>query len=470
MSNAGIAKQVAHMFQQNFESFCIKIEKETLTPQLAAEFAKQMTACFTDAAREGYREFIESFDKEAKVLTHEGQSYRWKLRASKEYLTPFGRVNLSRNVYQHDRGGACYIPLEAAWGMCGEFATSEIRESVLYCVGLNTPEETEQILRRCSMFKPSATAIKHIVEKTVTFIEQNREMMDQAVRAQEKIPEGADTVVVSLDGTVIMLAEKGVKRGRPNERPSVGNGDEVVRSSWKNAMVGTISFYADGDGKDIAAERLATRYIARMPEEQFPRIKKEIENEVYHALSNGGEHLRRVLLMDGQPALWNYTRQTALFDDFLPLIDFYHSLEHLSRASEALFGKQSPSGQAWYSKWAHKLKHEKHAVRELIRSIDYYRTKRKIKGERRTQIRIEHTFFRRNKHHMDYAFFVAEGLPIGSGPVEAACKTIVKQRLCRSGMRWSRDGGQRILTLRAYIKSNRWSYAWDACMELKQAA
>ena len=62
---------------------------------------------------------------------------------------------------------------------------------------------------------------------------------------------------------------------------------------------------------------------------------------------------------------------------------------------------------------------------------------------------------------MDYATYRAQGLPIGSGPVEAACKTIVKHRLKRSGMRWSREGGQQILNLRVPLQSKCWDAFWN---------
>ena len=54
------------------------------------------------------------------------------------------------------------------------------------------------------------------------------------------------------------------------------------------------------------------------------------------------------------------------------------------------------------------------------------------------------------------------GLPIGSGPVESACKNIVNARLTRSGMRWSMEGGQNVLNLRVHLKSDRWDPAWSA--------
>ena len=63
---------------------------------------------------------------------------------------------------------------------------------------------------------------------------------------------------------------------------------------------------------------------------------------------------------------------------------------------------------------------------------------------------------------MDYALFREQNYPIGSGVTEAACKTLIKQRLCCSGMRWKEKGASIILSLRALIlTSNRWQQFWD---------
>ena len=62
---------------------------------------------------------------------------------------------------------------------------------------------------------------------------------------------------------------------------------------------------------------------------------------------------------------------------------------------------------------------------------------------------------------MDYATYRAAGLPISSGPVEAAAKTVVAHRLKRSGMRWSRRNGQQVLNLRAQVQSKRWDAFWN---------
>jgi hypothetical protein len=86
------------------------------------------------------------------------------------------------------------------------------------------------------------------------------------------------------------------------------------------------------------------------------------------------------------------------------------------------------------------------------------------------ELQKELTFFKRNNRLMTYADFREKGFPIGSGPVEAAAKVLVKQRLCRSGMRWSRSGGQHVLTLRAYMKSGTWDEMWNAYRTIRPAA
>jgi hypothetical protein len=72
------------------------------------------------------------------------------------------------------------------------------------------------------------------------------------------------------------------------------------------------------------------------------------------------------------------------------------------------------------------------------------------------------TYFDNHVHQVRYARYVEQGIPIGSGVTEAACKTLVKQRLCCSGMRWKPEGAQIILSLRALVLTNgRWEQFWQ---------
>ena len=152
--------------------------------------------------------------------------------------------------------------------------------------------------------------------------------------------------------------------------------------------------------------------------------------------------------------------QTPLFDDYDQLIDFYHTTEHLAKAAEALFGAGSPPAQRWYDTYYQLLLEEDQAGQRVVCSMDYYRHARRWSASRQAAFKTERTFFQHNHARMSYAAFRRQGLPIGSGPVEAACKTLVKTRLGRSGMHWSWAGGQRILQLRTFVKSQRWDTFW----------
>lgn len=275
--------------------------------------------------------------------------------------------------------------------------------------------------------------------------------------------------MVSLDGTNVLLREPGVRRGRPQERPR-GEPQEPKDATYKNAMVGTISFYGAVPAGAEGTERLRSLYTARMPEQGAVTFKRDFERQLAIVERQLDPHVHKVLLCDGHRVLWNYADHQERFDDYEKLVDFYHTDEHLSHAAEALFGKQSAAAQRWYAKYRRVLLEQDDGVSALRRSLAYYGRTRRLAADRRQALATERTFFRRNHHRMTYASFRRRGLPIGSGPVEAACKSIVRTRLCRSGMRWPREGGQRILTFRCYAKSALWNEFWETYKQLRCSA
>jgi hypothetical protein len=104
-----------------------------------------------------------------------------------------------------------------------------------------------------------------------------------------------------------------------------------------------------------------------------------------------------------------------------------------------------------FEKYRHVLRHDTQGVEKVIRHLrhlaDHHRKSRKV-------VRAINCI-RHHRHRMRYASFACRHLPIGPGIAEAACKTLVSQRLKRSGMRWRHDGGQAILTLRSLEQRNK---------------
>ena len=131
------------------------------------------------------------------------------------------------------------------------------------------------------------------------------------------------------------------------------------------------------------------------------------------------------------------------------VIDFYHAAGHLDTALAAAYGDTHPKRRAQFEKQRHVLLEDYKGVEKVIRSLVHLRDT----YPRRKKIARELKYFRRNRHRMRYAALKEQGLPIGSGVTEAACKTLATQRMKRSGMRWGEQGDQAIPKRRAQYPS-----------------
>lgn len=447
-------------FKQKMREVCKDFDTEVLTPALSEQVTGALQQALSSAGVSGFRTFLEGYETDAPSVLINETLYRFKQASTKTFLTPFGPMDLSRNLYQADAGGPCSIPLDATWGMTGEFATIEVREAVLFACAHITPEETVDVLNKCALFTPSATAIKHICQETGAFLQGQEEEINEAIRNKESLPEETKVLVASLDGVNVRLTTPGIKRGRPKERPGIPT-EQSTPTAYKNAAVGSLSCYGEVDSDRKTPERLLARYCAQMPEENAPTLKKRFCDEIDHMEDILPDGTIKILLFDGARGLWNYVEDNPRFADYERLIDFYHATEHLSKVAELLFGKGTEKAEDWYQTHYDKLLKQPGAAACVVRSITYHMPLKKRSKTTKDLIARERTFFLRNQQKMTYADFRTRGLPIGSGPVEAACKTIVKTRLGRSGMHWSWQGGQGILQLRTYVKSGRWDAFWQ---------
>jgi hypothetical protein len=464
-----LVKIATEEFEQKMAEFGQNWKTRELTAELAEQVRVGLQESFSHACRKAYKNFLEHYDPQEPLIVWQGRTLRFKTISTKTLLTSFGKIPIERRLYQADTGGPGCVPLDHFWNMNGHFATEDIRQAVCFAMAHMTAEETEQLLQLCSLFKPSATAIKNIVEKVSREIGPHQKALDTKVRSHITHPEQTQVMVASMDGVNVLLREQGARRGRPSERPRQDQAEQK-RACYRNAMVGAISFYGAIQDDKNGPERLNSCYSARMPEDRAVRFKQDFERQLDGLQAKLDPDIAKVFLCDGHRALWNYADHNERFDDYEKLVDFYHTQEHLSKVAEALFGKNSTDGKRWYSKYRTKLLELDAGAESVLRSIGYYSRTHHLSKSRRKDLATEWTFFRRNQHRMQYACFRRRGLPIGSGPVEAACKSIVKTRLCRSGMRWSRQGGQRILNLRCYVKSGLWNEFWDAYKNLRQSA
>lgn len=90
----------------------------------------------------------------------------------------------------------------------------------------------------------------------------------------------------------------------------------------------------------------------------------------------------------------------------------------------------------------------------------YYRNRSSLSVKAGKELDAQLNYFRSHAGKMQYAYYSAAGFPIGSGVTEAGCKELIKARFCRSGMRWNRGSGAKVLQLRAIRLSDQWDSFW----------
>ena len=141
----------------------------------------------------------------------------------------------------------------------------------------------------------------------------------------------------------------------------------------------------------------------------------------------------------------------------MQIVDFYHAREPLALVGRLAFGSGSESGTAWIAARRDEL--DAGDVDVIVREI---RQLARRHPKVRRELRKEVDYFDTNKLRMCYKYFRARGFFVGSGVIEAGCKTVIGQRLKQSGMRWTVIGANAVIALRCRLLSNRWEDLWRA--------
>jgi len=428
-------------------------------PELFRQAVAEFRAAVDGVGRAGFQQLVQACEVADDTLVRDGRVCRFKQAVDKDWMTLWGKVVVSRRQYQPDRGGASVTPLDERCGMVDRFMLPELERVTAFLGARLVPAEVEDSLCEVLPERPSRTAIQQVLATVGQCAEDHAEALEEALEATAPLDTDGDTLVTSWDGVTVPLREPGPKRGRPPERP-VDTDTEMAPTAWKEASVGMVATYLTPlDANHEDPQRVDVRYSSRMPEAKMATLIDSLVDQTERALQQGF-YRHRVVLADGRREIWRAVDEHPVFADFTPILDFYHTTEHLSKAAESLFGKGSAKAKRWYESWRHKLRHQPAAVAALIRSMRYHLGKLREGTPRHGDATSELGFFRNNRDKMDYASYRARGLIISSGPVEAAAKTIVGHRLKRSGMRWTRQGGQQILNLRVHVQSKRWDAFW----------
>lgn len=450
VAKLGVLKGKGQVGGKALESLLCFIEGRRGCAQVLDEgfeaFEREVHRRFAEAEREFVGEELERLDVTLPEVRIEGVLYRPVVRGYGEYMTAAGPVKVLRQRYRAaGTNGASECPLELRAGIVEGFFTPLAARMGLWVVTHLTPSEGQRLFHELGGMSPSRSSLDRLPKAIDAKWEQRRVQWESQLREHEPPLAQASVLAVSLDGVMAPMkdGQREDKRSQSRQQGKPTRGP----AGFREVGCGTLSHY------DGAGERLRTLRHARMPEPKKATLKRQLVAEVEHALK-GQPQLRLVKLADGARDNWEFLAKELPPGD--EVVDFYHAAEHLRRAFGHVYGEASPKAQASFKEYRHLLLKAEDGVGKVIRTLAYHHgRKRRCKA-----LKQELEYFRRNRSRMGYARLRAQNLPIGSGVVEAACKTLVTQRMKRSGQRWSIDGGQAILTFRALAQSERFDAAW----------
>jgi hypothetical protein len=412
---SGLASGLARKFEQELCEMVARLGGDEISPARFGGFMSELKTLSAAIGRETLTAVLESLDPARSSIEIDGQRLRYRGMCESEWLTPFGRVPVLRRTYRGDGpGSASAVPLDDACGMRGRYMTPDVEEMAAFGSAMLTAKETEQLLAKTLPEGPSATAIQNAVRRLGVEIEEQRTAIEDAVEATPDV-------------------------------------------AWREAGVASVSIYGPGE---VGPEKLDTRYLARMPESGMVTLLKQVADQVVRA--KAGERVFRefAVICDGKDTIWSAATTQPVLHDAVWILDFYHASENLMKAAKAIFGDDDEANR-WHGKHRDQLQLDPQGCEKTIRSMLRYRRGLPADSAAWNVVKNAIKYFRFHRDRMRYAEFLARGLPIGSGPVESAAKNIVQARLKRSGMRWSRDGGQHVLDLRTMLKSGRWEPMWN---------
>lgn len=421
-----------------------------------AKFEERLHAQLQEVERDLLGEELERADVDAAAIEVEGTGYRRVLRASQTYMTAAGLVAVERSLFK-ERGSEnepSIVPLDLQVGIIGGFWTPMAAQQAAWVVSQMTPQNGEDLFKRMGNMAPSKSSLDRLPKELAERWNDDRKGFEKALREGMTIPEEAVTVMASLDGVLAPMkdGEAVDKRAEAAAAGRIAKGP----SGYREIGCATLSF-CDRNGKLLTAVRMA-----KMPEAHKASLKVALKAELDMAL-----HLRPDLQLvkgaDGANDNWTFLHKEL--PEGPEVVDFFHAAEHLNTALASVYGDGTVESRRRFNDLRHVLLEEEDGVQKVIRSLVYLREKH----PHSKVIATELAYFRKYQKRMRYAEMKAKGLPIGTGVMEAACKTLVTQRLKQSGMRWGKEGGQAILNLRGWAQSERFEQAWAMLAATYQA-
>ena len=376
-----------------------------------------------------------------------GHPARYHQMRPKQLLTVLGRLEIERAYYMCPHCHQGQSPRDKELDVEGTQCSPGVRRMMALVGSESSFEQSREQLELLAGIEVTAKAIERQAEGIGADIAARE---DEEIRRakQLELPEVCAPAVpilyIEMDGTGVPVV-KVETQGRVSKI-------EGVPAHTREVKLGCVftQTTADKDGRPVRDEDSTTYVAAIETAEEFGlRLYTEAWRRGWSRAK------KKAVIGDGAVWIWNLADQH--FPGAVQIVDLYHARQHLWELSAKLFPNHERHRKRWMGRGLGRLNQGKiEALVKILRELHPANT------ELVKIVSNEADYFQRNAERMRYPVFRAQGLFVGSGVVEAGCKTVVATRLKRSGMFWTVCGANAIIALRCCRLSGRFEDYWEA--------
>lgn len=449
--------EVVELMRPQLEAVQKKLDQfrtQPVTPATFHAFEEGMRPDLREAGRRVLEHALTDLEpatrEEASPRVHfRRDTYRRRPKQPKTIYSTFGPIEYTRFRYEAcERGERSIFPLDLRLGLEAHLATPALAERV---GRLAVDHEQRHVLATLVRDHGVCWAVSTLRKVTAALADgmasfreaaQINKALDLLKKAFRSKGRHCPVLAVGRDGIMIPMRNQG----------------------YKEASTATLAIY------DRNKKRLGTLYLGYMPEAGQGAMTAQLTSLInkilaaWHAcnkdcprlvyLTDGGHHCRdfffRVLRKMSDP--WRQDRKL----DWQWILDYWHVCGYVNKMAVALFGEGAKAHQ-WFRRMRRWLRDRTGGIHQILRSASQHQNQSQLSRAREEAFLDAYRFLRKNSRRMKYATYRRQGIPIGSGVTEAACKTVFSQRLKRSGMSWRKESGQVIVDLRVLQLSGIWT-------------
>jgi len=416
------------------------------------EIEQQLAEGAAALERASHQVVLQGLDIDQPRVVIEGKVYGRVGRYEAEYYTMAGPVVVERTLYRElgQRNAKTVNAVSLRCGVVGEVWLPRVAKAMAHQMQQGTSREAEATARELGRLPYARSSFESVGHQVGAHYSQLRADVEEVLIEGYAVPQEATSVSVSLDRVSVPMEEEVPEAEREEQ-----SGRQVCRH-FRMAYCATVTLH------DSEGQALYTVRYGRMPQGDVDTLCAGLAQDVGTLLRKRPD-LQVILLADGAPELWHllerHLNPQTLGVPVHRLVDLWHLLEKLGSAARVIYGEARAS--EILQGWRLRLLNCAGSIPEILQAL-YDSGKEEVSVGQSRPVHEAITYLENHCERMNYAWARRQGLPVGSGNIEATCKTLVAIRMKRAGSRWKEETGEHILHLRALALSDR----WDAAMAL----